>query len=166
MARRQRGSQRSRPPRRGWSTFAACRTAPLGLTDDELSLGQHWALEPPDHLDRNPSRGRDLLGGLASADPGLDVAWAQPTLGRDLELPETCTIKSDSGSQWVINDEEVFPSVRCGQHQVLPVVVYADELEVMHASPLPPRPRSDCATSEVIRTWPGVAPILHVGRSR
>jgi hypothetical protein len=42
---------------------------------------QHWSGVAKDPIDRHASYARDLVGGFASTDAGLDVAWRQHTGG-------------------------------------------------------------------------------------
>jgi hypothetical protein len=102
----------------------------------------------------------DLLGGLSRPDPRLDVPWSHPALGLDLQLPQPGAIEANGRPQRVVDDEEVLLPVRRRQHQVLPVVMHANELEVLHASPLQPRLGSTVPlTPEDPKHRIGVAPL-------
>src|SRR5215472_6087858 len=59
------------------SVTATANRCPLRLLGAELPLGQNRALEPADSIDWQARRVGDLLGGLACADPVLDLLRSQ-----------------------------------------------------------------------------------------
>jgi hypothetical protein len=111
-----------------------------GLGGDELALSQHGTFEPADVFDRGTGRLSDLLGGLTSPDPGLDLLRTQ-TLGLDLQLPEARAVATYGSPERFVDLHPELLSRVVGEDEMLAVIMYADEREVPHGLPLPPRPR-------------------------
>jgi hypothetical protein len=108
-----------------------------------LALGQHRGGVRHDLLDRGLGRGGHRLGGLAGADPRLDVARSQDALHLDLQLAEagpSVTVAAKSGPELLVDVEgELDPGVGHEQ-QALAVLAEPSEGELHHrlAVLLPP----------------------------
>ena len=110
----------------------APQPGPPRLAGHELPLGENGALVPPDVLDRHAGLGRDVLRGPAGTDLGLDVARTHRARLLDLQLGQPRPVAPDGGAQRFVDPQQVALAVLAGQHEVLPVVVDADEREVVH----------------------------------
>jgi hypothetical protein len=84
-------------------------------------------------LHRDAGVCRDLLGGAARPDLGLDVPRPQRVGLLDLQLRQPGPVPPDGGAQRLVDPEQVALPVGRGEDEVLTVVVNADEREVLHA---------------------------------
>jgi hypothetical protein len=57
-----------------------------GLLGDVLALVQDRSGKTLNALDRDSGLGCNLIRALSTPDPGLDLAWAEPTLEVELSL--------------------------------------------------------------------------------
>jgi len=91
--------------------------------------------EAADVLQRQAGLLRDLLGRVAGPDPGLDVLRAQPSVQLDLQLAQAGPVAPHRGAQRLVDPHAEPLAVRPREHQMLAVVMDADEREVLHAPP-------------------------------
>ena len=116
---------------------------------DVPALGEDGPLVAAHVVQRDVAGGRDLLGGLTRADPGLDVPRAHP-LGLELDLPETRTVTAHRRTQRVVDREGETVAAGGAEQQAFTVVVHPDERQVLHAGSLlacrAPRRSRSCAS--------------------
>ncbi len=67
------------------------------------SLGEHGRGETHDRVDGGLRCGRDVFGGLAAADPGLDVARAESAFHLHLQLAESSVVSPEGGAETVVD---------------------------------------------------------------
>ncbi|OIQ81931.1 hypothetical protein GALL_363050 [mine drainage metagenome] len=106
---------------------------PARLRDDELALGDHRSLVPTDVLDRDPALLGHVLRRSSGTDPHLDLAGAENAGLLGPQLLELGTIAADRSTQRLVDAQTELLAVLRHQHEVLPVVVQSDQLELTHA---------------------------------
>ena len=109
---------------------------PAGLGGDELPFGEYRALVAAHVRDRHAGGFGDLLGGLPGADAGLDLPGAQTAVGLQLDLAEPRTVTPHRGAQCIVQPDTEPLTPGAPEHEVLAVVMDADEREVIHGCSL------------------------------
>ncbi len=97
-----------------------------------LALGQDRAFVAADPVQRPAAALGDLLGARAGPDLGLHLARPEVAGHLDLELAQVGAVAAHGSPQRLVDSQEVLLAVRSGQQQVLPVLVDADQSQVMH----------------------------------
>ena len=123
-----------RGPGRGISLAAHGRG--LRLLSDVAALREDRSLEPPDSLDRDTRRIRDLLNRFPGADSCLDLLGSQGILHFDLVLGEPRELAPCDCPQSVVDRQHEAPAPpRNGENGVTAVFADRDEAQFLHRRP-------------------------------
>nr|WP_254185559.1 hypothetical protein [Nocardioides panacis] len=117
-------------PGRALARLAAHRGA-LRPVGDVGSLGEHRGGVAHDLLEARLGGGRDVLGGLAGPDAGLDVAGAQCAFHGDLQLAEAGVLAAESGPEPGVRRKGELLARVTDEDQLLLVLGQPHEREVL-----------------------------------
>ncbi len=114
------------------------RATPLAQPDrlpeprNIFALGQDRPFVLVDLLNGPAGPFGDLFGGHPGTNHRLHVSWSHPALDLDLQLAQPGAVPTGGGAQRLVEGQAEASAVTVGEQHVPPVVVDADQPQVLH----------------------------------